>query len=177
MPTIDTTVSGASANAYCDQAFANDYLSTAVLNSDVWFADATTSPMKDAALMQATRYLDALFTFPGYQWLPSQALAWPRGSVRQPNSYQFYPFTSIPGVIQQAVAEWALSLLTRDRTAEPDVIGLGMSEAGMSGMSAKIDHNEVLPLVPRSVLALLQFVATPRGVGTGHSGSTPLIRT
>lgn len=176
MPSIDTTVKGPTANAYCDQTFATDYLTTAVLNSDVWSASTTTSAMKDAALMMATRFLDELLVWKGYDTTVTQALAWPRAFVRKLNAYGWYDQNSIPDIIMQATAELALALLQKNRVVEPDLIGQGFKSGGIAGMSIVVDHNEVLSLIPTSVMAKLQFVSTPRGIGIGHSGSIPMIR-
>lgn len=70
------TVAGA--NTYVSQADADAYFSDRANAS--WAA--ATNDAKAAALIQATQYLDARYTFKGQPLLDSQPLAWPRQPVQ-----------------------------------------------------------------------------------------------
>lgn len=81
-------------------------------NDSVWSAASTAE--KEAALREATKYVDGAFNFIGYQ-VVTNVLAWPRDAaqVTQGNfAGVVYTNTTIPQQIKDAVAELALEALS-----------------------------------------------------------------
>lgn len=83
-------------------------------NDSVW--SAATTAAKEAALLQATQYIDAVFHFIGTQNV-NNALAWPRydATVRYGNFAGIvYDTDEIPSQIKDATAELAFRALDGD---------------------------------------------------------------
>ena len=72
----------ANANSYADVAGADSYFE-GHLYATAW--TAATSTQKAAALVMATRLIDAEFQFNGYKLLSTQALQWPRERCPDPD--------------------------------------------------------------------------------------------
>lgn len=104
------------ANGYIDTTFANAYHTDR--GNDGWEGDDTE---KQAAIVQATDYIDTTFEFRGLKKVArrgsnttSQALEWPRkGALTIPENETVLD-TTVPVQIQAACAELALAALTID---------------------------------------------------------------
>lgn len=99
-------------DTYLSVANADTYWSNR--NNSVWSAASTAA--KEAALRQATKYVDGAFNFVGYQII-TNVLAWPRdgAQVTQGNfAGMVYDNTTIPPQVKDAVAELALEALSAD---------------------------------------------------------------
>lgn len=95
-------------------------------NYQIW---ATFSQsQKEAALRQATSYIDGTYSFKGIILNISQALSWPRQDVFD---YEGRPLTGIPQKLKDACAELALKTIsaplledvTRDATVKRQKVG------------------------------------------------------
>jgi hypothetical protein len=106
---IDVTPSGPNANSYVTVAEADAYFGQR-LNSDRWFS--STLPVKESALVQATRWLDRQ-DYRGERTVPRQPRKWPREYVYDEDGYDVDPAT-IPQEVQDATCEAALALLAED---------------------------------------------------------------
>lgn len=130
--TLDASVGTTTANAYLDQTAAQALLD-GVPNATAW--TSATSSARDQALVYATRLLDVL-GFQGVRATVTQALQWPRGSVRDPDYGQdtgaiagymlngwgvYLDRTTIPARVQRACAMLALEIL---RAGAGDVWGI-----------------------------------------------------
>lgn len=97
-------------DTYLSVANADTYWSNR--NNSVW--SAATNAEKEAALREATLYIDGAFNFIGYQII-TNVLAWPRDGVLV-ESGNFagvnYDNTTIPPQIKNACAELALEALS-----------------------------------------------------------------
>lgn len=97
-------------DTYLSVADADTYWSNR--NNSVW--SAATNAEKEAALREATLYIDGAFNFIGYQII-TNVLAWPRDGVLV-ESGNFagvnYDNTTIPPQIKNACAELALEALS-----------------------------------------------------------------
>jgi hypothetical protein len=154
---LDATVGGPSSNSYLTVAEADAYFDTRLF-STVW--TSATTQQKEAALIQATRTIDAKVTQPWtFENLPdgftirrvallgpdqkaftvwngepassTQALAWPRTGMVDKLGNELADDV-IPQGLKDAVCELALLLLQSDRTVENPaaVAGLKALTAG-----------------------------------------------
>ncbi len=102
------------ANGYIDTTFADTY--HADRSNDAWVGN---DGDKQAAIIQATDYIDATFQFRGLKKVArrgsnstSQALEWPRkGAITIPEQETVLD-TTVPDQVQAACAELALAALT-----------------------------------------------------------------
>jgi hypothetical protein len=113
--TIDATVGGAAANSYVTLAEMVSYMEGR-LNSTSF--DSATTDNQNRALAEATRELSAL-SWAGVRTDDTQALAWPRDLVRNPDdpNYDYIDSDVIPERIKRATYELAFQFLkagTRD---------------------------------------------------------------
>ena len=101
---LETT--GVSADSYASIAEADSYAADYFSSADLAAWNAASTAIKEAALRQATQYIDANFEprFPGQIVSISQALAWPRV-----NAYDRAGriLTDIPTVIKNSTTELA----------------------------------------------------------------------
>lgn len=91
------------AQSYVSVADAGTYLAAA---GDTTWA-AATDPAREAALVRATRALDAMYSarWPGVRILSSQALDWPRFDAVDADGYDII---GVPQAVKNACAEAAL---------------------------------------------------------------------
>lgn len=153
MPLI-ATPGAANANSYVTVAEA-DAFAAERLNSDAW--TSATVLQKEAALITATRYIDALAapykklyptaTPPYYVIRPhwtgkpatsTQALAWPRIGMKDLNGNDI-PSDVIPKALKDATCEFAIQLLTTNSTADNpiSVQGITSIKAGPVALTFK----------------------------------------
>ena len=104
-PTLDATIGGANSNSYVTLAEADTYFSGTASKKD-W--DHHTDPYKEAALIQATQWLD-LLGWAGKCCGSSQRLQWPRESVTC--FCRDAVCTEIPFQVKQATYELAFKLV------------------------------------------------------------------
>lgn len=172
---LDATPKSVTANSYCTRAEANTFLGEGRLNVLAW--TSATDPNKDSALMWATRILDACWVWDGAPRTLTQALGWPRSGVRNRDRF-WLDYDTIPEALKQATAELALELLKKDRTAEPELLGLGMTSLAAGSVRIAIDPNAVLPLIPNYLRHMIDFLGELKpGTGGGAFGTVGLVRT
>lgn len=156
---LDNTVGGPNSNTYCNLAEADAYHSTRGFNSK-WTTASTEE--KNAALVWATRQLDQE-DFSGLATFRSNAaLRWPRTGLVNREGLVIDPLT-IPQFIKNAVSEWALHLLSEDRTAD---------EGGLTQYGGKVGPVSdptmfVRKTMPSSVRDMLRPYLAGGGAGSG----------
>ena len=95
---------------------------------------AATAAKKDAALVMATRLIDAQFQFDGGKLNEAQALHWPRDNCHDPDADGWGGGTVasnvVPKPVVEATCEMARELLIVDRTASPAGEGLKYQNVG-----------------------------------------------
>lgn len=123
--TLVATAGSASANAYCTLAFANQYHIDRSPAAAAWTAAGTAA--KTAAILWATLLMDRLWHWNGYTTDDTQALLWPRTGMLALNERQYIDFHAVPIELQQAVAEFAGSLVLVDRVADSDIQTQGIT--------------------------------------------------
>jgi hypothetical protein len=160
------------ANTYVDVADGDAYFQ-GHLYAAPWTTASADS--KGAALVMATRVVDAEFQFNGTRTKVDQALQWPRSDCRDPDrgdanwgirSAGYVEPDVVPAGVIRATCELARELLIVDRTAAPD--GEGIAQFGISGgMSVTFDKADRRALVPPLVVAMLAKFGCLAGAGSG----------
>ena len=149
-----TTAGSALANAYIDVAGADQYHLDRPTAGTTW--SAATADQKSAAILWATKLMDAMWTWGGYPTDAVQALLWPRGAMLKRNGWEYVDIHVVPAEIQQATAEYARQLLASDRAADSSVETQGILslKAGpveltfKDGVFAKVVPDAVVNLIP-----------------------------
>ena len=152
--TIDTTVGGSSSNAYVTLAVANQYNTDRAPSSVGTTWTAANDEQRSAAIIDATRQLDALVEWTGWAVDADQALLWPRSGMWDRAGYSVLS-TVIPTELQEATAEYARQLLAKDRMADsdPETEGIQSIKAGSVAITFKSDVSR--KVVPDAVVNLL----------------------
>lgn len=167
--TLIATPGLSTSNAYCTVAEADDFLLSNIYATG--WADADTTEAKVPALIMATRLLDEQVEWPGYVDSLSQALLWPRQDVLNRNGRLYLDHLTIPTFLKQATAELARNILLEDRTSERSY---GLASVKADVVDVVFDKRDVKPILPPSVISLVQSYGTVKGTG---SGSVKLVRT
>jgi hypothetical protein len=120
---------------------------------------------KAAALVMATRLIDAECQFNGLRSVDAQALQWPRVNCLDPDKAPvpvltsllqldpFVPASVVPKALVLATCEMARELLVADRTAAP--VGEGLQYQNSGGTQTGYDKGDTRPVIPRLVQAML----------------------
>jgi len=174
MAALDATIAGTSANSYVTVERATEILTDSRLRVSAWTDAPNGEDDQEAALQWATYLIDTYFVFEGNRRNPSgddrQALSWPRYSAYDVDEV-LIPYDEIPYRVEWATAELALELLTRDRSAEPGLLGLGFREARVGSLMVKVDPQEKPDLVPDSINAILYPIGTPSAAASMGKGT------
>ena len=164
------------ANSYADVAGCDSYFD-GHLYATAWTGASSTQ--KAAALVMASRLIDAEFQFFGNKLLTTQALQWPRERCPDPDrqmmdatllaslSSNFVLSSIVPVPVANATCEMARELLIRDRTAAPAGEGLdtvttassshnamdsGAQSASSTTKYCKTDVRPIISAVARAML-------------------------
>ena len=143
----------AGANSYADVDDGNLYHSMG-LYAKPW-QDAT-DEQRAAALMMATRVIDAMYQFIGYKVSASQCLEWPRAECPDLELAEPAVIASniVPGGVVAATCEMARELLIADRTASPP--GEGISQQHNADASAIVySKTDTRPIISRLAQGML----------------------
>lgn len=154
-PTLVATAGAVNANSYLTSAEADTYHDSR-LSSDDWSGASAND--KIIALIMATRILDAMYLWEGYQTSDSdsQALRWPRFGLLHANQLEYVDSNVIPQELKNAAAEFARQLIIEDRTLDDDLEAkkIRSFRAGPvsltfdSGISARVIPDAVRNLMP-----------------------------
>lgn len=148
--TIVATPKAADANSYATENEGDAYHETH-LYSTAW--DTADAERKKAALVWATRLLDAALEYEGWRTTTEQKLAWPRQGIWTRDNIEVDSDT-IPEFMLNSTAELARHLLEEDRSAEPDTKGFSRISVGPISLSIdKLDAKK--NPIPESVMELL----------------------
>jgi len=156
------------ANSYADVADGDSY-HDGHLYASAW--TAATSDKKSAALVMASRLIDAEFQFNGLRSVATQALQWPRLNCPDPDSEDVVSNTVVPKPLIKAACELARELIIADRTASP--AGEGLKYLNVGGNQTGYDKTDTRPIIPAVVQALL---AKYGSMIKTKSGSVKLVR-
>jgi len=158
----------ANANAYADVADGDAY-HDGHLYATAW--TGATADNKAAALVMASRLLDAEYQFGGLRTVMTQALQWPRMDCSSPDDDEPLAEDVIPKALVQATCELARELLIADRTAAP--AGEGLSYQNNGSVQTGYNKADTRPIIPAVVQALL---AKYGALLKARSGSVKLVR-
>jgi len=163
------------ANSYASSAEGDDY-HLGHLYATVWTAASSAS--KAAALVMATRLIDACWAFGGKRVADDQALQWPRYECPDPDSNAdviptqavprtgFFASDDLPKVLVAATCELARCLLVEDLVASD--IGDGVAAIRFAGtLSLDFKPGYRPSLLPPLVRSLLQKVGAAANVAAG----------
>jgi hypothetical protein len=162
----------ADANSYADVADGDAY-HEGHLYATAW--TGVTADQKAAALVMATRLIDAEYQFGGVRVKSDQGLQWPRDGCHDLDSDGWAGGTVadcvVPKLVIEATCEMSRELLVADRTAAPVGEGLKYSNVGttQTGYDAK-DRRPVISQLAQAMLA--KYGALIRGGG----GAVRLVR-
>ena len=154
--TLVATPGSASANTYCLLTVANQYHEDRPAVGTTW--SSATDAQKNAALLWATKLLDANYVWNGYVVDSTQSLLFPRTGLLDINEVDILSWTEIPIQLQWATAEFARQLLAADRASDSDIETQGITsiKAGSialtfkdCGVFAKVIPDAVVNLIPR----------------------------
>ena len=144
----------ADANSYADVADGDAY-HDGHLYATAW--TAAIAGNKAAALVMATRLIDAEYQFGGTRAKATQALQWPRQDCRDPDADDWTGGTVADNVVPKAVVaatcEMARELLIADRTTAPAGEGLKYQNIGTTQTGYdKTDRRAVISRVAQAML-------------------------
>ena len=161
------------ANAYANVADGDAYH-----DGHLYAADWTgaSSGTKAAALVMATRLIDALFHFRGFKTHDTQALQWPREFARDDDALaggvgllrgnEYFASDAIPRRLLDATIETARELIKANRTDDPD--GEGISRFVLTGtLSIAYDKKDRAPIIPHVAQAMLSKLGDFTGKTSG----------
>lgn len=169
MLTKETGAGLANANSYAEVADGDAY-HEGHLYATAW--TGANADQKAAALVMATRLMDAEFQFNGVKTSSAQVLAWPRERCPSPDDEDELPDDAVPKAVVAATCELARELLLVDRTASP--AGEGLKYQNVGSTQTGYDKSDRRPVIPAVVQALLgKFGA----LVTTKSGAVRLVRT
>lgn len=150
--TLEATVGGTSANSYILNADADGFLDARQPN-DAWTADTVFETDQDRALAAACVILDRQ-RWKGYRATTTQALAWPRTCVPDPDPVYggdtYLSETTIPAAIRAAQAELAYLLLAGDYDPGPSGLD-GIAAVKVGSIEVTASPSPIPPGLPESV--------------------------
>ncbi len=163
------------ANAYANVADGDAYHDGHLYATDWTGANSAT---KAAALVMATRLMDAYYQFRGFKAHDAQALSWPRELARDDDALrapgfvglspreEYFASDAIPRRLMDATIETARELIKANRTADPD--GEGLAQLTLTGtLSMTFDKKDRAPIIPRVAQALLAKLGDFAGQTSG----------
>lgn len=152
----------ANANSYATRLEGDAYHEGHVAASS-WIT--ATDSQKEAALVMATRAIDALFRFEGWKRTSTQALQWPRSDCpdfERSGGEAYLPDDALPACVRDAACELARHFLAEDRTGDAEGIGL-RSLTIEDALRLVFDPLRPKPVVPQFVQSMLGRVGTYEG--------------
>ena len=143
------------------------------LYASAWITAAALTDAPEAALVMATRLIDAQYQFGGSRASETQALQWPRVNCVDPDAAgDSVPGEVVPKAVRDATCEMARELLIADRTASP--AGEGLRYANVGTTQTGYDKGDTRPVISHVAQAMLaKFGALIKS----RSGAVRLVRT
>jgi len=164
----------ADANAYADVADGDAY-HEGHLYATAW--TGATADGKAAALVMATRVIDAQMQFRGIRAVGGQALQWPRAGCRDEDAALsslgggFVAVDEVPKAVADATCELARELLVADRTGAP--AGQGLKYLNDGSTQTGYDPADRRPTISHVAQAMLAKLGS---LLRGRSGAVRLVR-
>lgn len=164
----------ADANAYANAADGDAY-HEGHLYATAW--TSATADKKAAALVMASRLIDALVQFNGVKVKGTQAMQWPREDCPDPDANadvvgkRLVLSNVVPKAIADAACETARALIIEDRTANP--LGEGLKFSALGSLQQSFDKSDRRPEIPHVAQAMLSKFGV---LLNRRSGAVPLVR-
>lgn len=130
---------------------------------------------KERACLWATRVLDEHMDWYGARRTREQALRFPRSGITDSDG-EFLDYDTIPALLARATAELALAYLSRNLFSQPDLLGLGISDATVGPLSVTIDRAQQEDLIPDNILSMLRPLGVLHGSSNKGGRTVPLGR-
>lgn len=149
MPTVDSTVGGASANSY-----------VAVADADAYFLDSfgrslwATASEKEALVITASRILDQYMDWNGLKTDSNQSMEWPRTGAYN-KAGQAIDSTIVPGPVKFAVYELAYYLLENGGLTYENQ---SLESVKVGAIALRFDQKLKELGIPGFVIALIQHL-------------------
>lgn len=143
--TVVATPGATNANSYLTNAEADTYFEGHLYASD-WTAAAEAT--QNAALVMATRVLDAMYEWEQWPSTTTQALQWPRKGVLDFLRLSYIPDTQVPTKLKEATAELAKALIAADLTANSQVETQGLTALTVGSISLAFKDEVLAKVVP-----------------------------
>lgn len=152
---MNSEVGHVSADSYVSLEFANAFFVNSVANTS-W---PTSDPLKEAALVEATRVLDSQFDWYGDIATPTQALRWPRINAFDMDS-RAIASDVVPKLLKEAVCNLAYFLLQNG--------GLNQTQSDLKAIKVgpidmKFNEDQSVIGVPRYITKSLQSLGAFQG--------------
>ncbi len=151
------------ANAYADVAEGDAYHEGHLYATD-W--TGASGAVKAAALVMATRLIDAYYQFRGFKAHEAQALQWPREFARDDDALsspslsvltprdEYFASNIVPKLLRDATIEAAREFIKANRADDPD--GEGLASISLTGtLSMTFDKKDRAPVIPQVAQAML----------------------
>jgi len=151
------------ANAYADVGEGDAYHEAHLYATNWTGADGA---VKAAALVMATRLIDAYYQFRGYKTHNAQALQWPREFARDDDALsslslpvlapraEYFASNALPKLLRDATIETAREFIKTNRADDPD--GEGLASMSLTGtLSLTFDKKDRAPIIPHIAQAML----------------------
>ena len=159
---IIATPGASDANSYGTAAEADAYFATRPF-STAWtslVAGPATTAIKEAALIMATRTIDARVCFNGVSASSTQALRWPMNGALSRNGFVI-PSDQIPQPLKDAVFEMALLLLGSDVTLQNAAAAQGIASLSAGPVSIAFRDG---PSLLEEAIGMSNFKTVPENV-------------
>ena len=153
----------ANANAYADVTEGDAYHEGHLYATD-W--TGASSGAKAAALVMATRLIDAFYQFRGFKTHDAQALQWPRDFARDDDALrsarvsvlapqdEYFASNAVPKILRDATIETAREFIRTNRADDPD--GEGLASMTLTGtLRMTFDKKDRAPVIPHVAQAML----------------------
>jgi hypothetical protein len=159
------------ANVYVDIPYVSAYL----LGEQLAAWGALSESEQEAAIVRATRAVDALYDWKGTRKTLDQSLNWPRSNV----TYEGFEITGVPAAVRRATAE-AVGLVLDGAEFFSDEADVRIASERVDVIS--VSYQTPQPggkkeVTPFEVLNRLLKGLYQTDIGSGGFGSAPVLRT
>ena len=149
--TKETGAGLSNANSYASAADGDAY-HDGHLYASAW--TGATTATKEAALVMATRLIDASYRFHGLKSSSTQALQWPRKNNLDPDTGKNHADDAVATNVVDATCEIARELIKEDPTDDPEGEGLRRLKMG-GGVDMTFDKKDRKPMIPHAAQRML----------------------
>lgn len=130
-----------------------------------------TANAREEALIYGTSLLDMAMDWRGSKRDLDGRLRWPRSGVSDQDG-DWYDYDTIPEVLANATCEVGLAFLQKNRTREPDLLGLGISDLRVGPISLKVSASDMVDLLPMHITTMLAPLGTMKPEAQPGGGAT-----